>query len=86
MLSLDYAFIGMLVLSSLSGLVLWLYSETPAMPALLLVHLGFLFGLYATAPYGKFAHAVYRFTALALNRAESLQPAVRRSRGSGKGP
>jgi citrate/tricarballylate utilization protein len=40
------------------------------MGTLLLIHLGFLFGLYATAPYGKFAHAIYRFTALALNRAE----------------
>jgi citrate/tricarballylate utilization protein len=71
LLSLDYTFIAMLVLASLSGLVLRRYSGTAAMPGLLLVHLGFLFGLYATAPYGKFAHAAYRFAALALNRAEA---------------
>jgi citrate/tricarballylate utilization protein len=73
LLTLDYTFIAMLVLASLSGLILRLYSETAAMPALLLVHLGFLFGLYATAPYGKFAHAAYRFAALGLNRVEALR-------------
>jgi citrate/tricarballylate utilization protein len=70
LISLDYAFIVMLVLVSASGLALLAWRETPAMGTLLLIHLGFLFGLYATAPYGKFAHAIYRFTALALNRAE----------------
>jgi citrate/tricarballylate utilization protein len=74
LLTLDYTFIAMLVLASLSGLILRLYSETAAMPTLLLIHLGFLFGLYATAPYGKFAHAAYRFAALGLNRAEELRP------------
>ena len=73
LLTLDYTFISMLVLASLSGLILRFYSETAAMPILLLVHLGFLFGLYATAPYGKFAHAAYRFAALGLNRAEALR-------------
>jgi citrate/tricarballylate utilization protein len=73
LLALDYTFIAMLVLASLSGLILRRYSATAAMPALLLVHLGFLFGLYVTAPYGKFAHAAYRFAALALNRAEALR-------------
>jgi citrate/tricarballylate utilization protein len=71
LLTLDYTFIAMLVLASLSGLILRYYSGTAAMPILLLVHLGFLFGLYATAPYGKFAHVAYRFVALALNRAEA---------------
>ena len=71
LLTLDYTFIALLVLASLSGLILRLYSQTPAMPSLLLIHLGFLVGLYATAPYGKFAHVAYRFAALALNRAES---------------
>ena len=70
LLALDQAFIAMLVLVSLSGLALLAWRDTPAMGTLLLVHLGFLFGLYATAPYGKFAHALYRFTALALDRAE----------------
>lgn len=70
LISLDYAFIVLLVLVNLSGLALLVWRETRAMGTLLLVHLGLLFGLYATAPYGKFAHAIYRFAALALNRAE----------------
>jgi citrate/tricarballylate utilization protein len=73
LLTLDYTFVALLVLASLSGLLLRLYSGTPAMPALLLVHLGVLFGLYVTVPYGKFAHAAYRFAALALNRAEATR-------------
>jgi citrate/tricarballylate utilization protein len=74
LLTLDYAFISLLVLASATGLLLLAARGTALMGTLLLVHLGFLFGLYATAPYGKFAHAVYRFAALALNRAEERRP------------
>lgn len=73
LLSLDYAFLALLVLVNLSGLGLLLLRSTPAMPTLLLVHLGLLFGLYATAPYGKFAHAALRLAALAVNRAEEAR-------------
>jgi len=40
------------------------------MGVLLVLHLGVLAGLYATAPYGKFAHAVHRTAALLVNRLE----------------
>ena len=38
--------------------------ETSVMGTLLIVHLGMVAGLFITAPYGKFAHVVYRYAAL----------------------
>jgi citrate/tricarballylate utilization protein len=34
------------------------------MGTLLVIHLGFVAGLFITLPYGKFAHVVYRYAAL----------------------
>jgi len=34
------------------------------MGMLLVIHLGTVAGLFITAPYGKFAHVVYRYAAL----------------------
>ena len=34
------------------------------MPLLLAVHLGVVMALFATLPYGKFAHGIYRSAAL----------------------
>jgi citrate/tricarballylate utilization protein len=34
------------------------------MGLLLAVHLGFVFALFLTLPYGKFVHGLYRFLAL----------------------
>lgn len=70
LLGLDQAFLALLVLVNLSGLALLFLRTTAAMPSLLVLHLGLLFGLYATAPYGKFAHAALRLAALAVNRSE----------------
>jgi citrate/tricarballylate utilization protein len=41
------------------------------MGTLLVVHLATVLALYASAPYGKFAHFVYRYAALVQNRLES---------------
>ena len=43
---------------------------TPAMGTLLAVHLGLVAGLFITMPYGKFIHAVFRYTALIRNAME----------------
>jgi citrate/tricarballylate utilization protein len=61
---MDAAFILMLFLTSLTGLALLLLRDTAAMGPLLAVHLGFVFALFITLPYGKFVHGIYRFVAL----------------------
>jgi len=64
MLTMDMAFLVLLFLTSLTGLVLLAARETAAMGTLLIIHLGMVAGLFITAPYGKFAHVVYRYAAL----------------------
>ena len=61
---MDAAFILMLLLTSLSGLALLAWRDTAAMGPLLAVHLGVVFALFITMPYGKFVHGIYRFAAL----------------------
>lgn len=62
---MDAAFLAMLFLTSLTGLALLLLRATPAMGLLLAIHLGVVFGLFVTMPYGKFVHGLYRYAALA---------------------
>jgi len=71
---MDLAFIGLLFLTSASGLALWLARATPALPLLLCLHLGAVMALFATLPYGKFAHAVFRGAALLRHAVEKRQP------------
>jgi citrate/tricarballylate utilization protein len=61
---MDVAFILMLFLTSLTGMALLLLRETAAMGPLLALHLGVVFALFVTMPYGKFVHGLYRFVAL----------------------
>ena len=61
---MDVAFILMLFLTSLTGLLLLVLRETAAMGPLLAVHIGVVFALFITMPYGKFVHGIYRFVAL----------------------
>ncbi|MDO9058553.1 MAG: tricarballylate utilization 4Fe-4S protein TcuB, partial [Bradyrhizobium sp.] len=63
-LGMDVAFIVMLFLTSLTGMALLLLRETAAMGPLLALHLGVVFSLFITMPYGKFVHGIYRFVAL----------------------
>jgi citrate/tricarballylate utilization protein len=64
MLTMDVAFLVLLFLTSLTGMLLLAARETSAMGVLLVVHLATVAGLFITAPYGKFAHVVYRYAAL----------------------
>ncbi len=63
-LGMDVGFILMLLLTSLTGLALLILRETAAMGMLLALHLGVVFALFITMPYGKFVHGLYRFLAL----------------------
>ena len=64
-LGMDIAFIVMLFMTGLTGMALLLLRETAAMGPLLALHLGVVFALFFTMPYGKFVHGLYRFAALA---------------------
>ncbi|WP_309682640.1 tricarballylate utilization 4Fe-4S protein TcuB [Polaromonas sp.] len=71
---MDLGFIALLFFTSLSGLALWLARGTPALAALLAVHLGVVMALFATLPYGKFAHGIFRTAALLRHAVEKRQP------------
>jgi citrate/tricarballylate utilization protein len=61
---MDTAFTLMLFLTGLTGLALLFWRETSAMGPLLALHLGVVFALFITLPYGKFVHGLYRYAAL----------------------
>ena len=74
---MERAFIAMLLASAVSGLALLALRATPAMGPLLALHLGIIFALFITMPYGKFVHGIYRFAALARYAAEQRAAAAR---------
>jgi citrate/tricarballylate utilization protein len=71
-LGMDMAFILLLFLTSLSGLLLMCLRATPLMGTLLTIHLGIVLALFISMPYGKFVHGVYRYMALVKNAAEQM--------------
>ena len=71
---MDRGFIALLLLTSATGLALLAWRDTSAMAVLLAVHLGVVMALFATLPYGKFAHGVYRCAALLKFAIEKRQP------------
>jgi citrate/tricarballylate utilization protein len=73
MLRMDTAFLIVFGLVSITGMLLLALRDTRLMPSMLLVHLATLAALYATIPYGKFAHVVYRLLVLFQNRRERLE-------------
>jgi citrate/tricarballylate utilization protein len=71
---MDLGFIALLFLTSASGLALWLGRGTPALALLLCLHLGAVMALFATLPYGKFAHGIFRSAALLRHAVEKRLP------------
>lgn len=72
--TMDRGFIALLLLTSATGLALLVWRDTSAMALLLAMHLGVVMAFFATLPYGKFAHAVYRGAALLKYAIERRQP------------
>jgi len=71
---MDRAFIALLFLVASSGLALMVLKGTPALAVTLCIHLGAVMAFFATMPYGKFAHGVYRGAALLKWSIEKRQP------------
>jgi citrate/tricarballylate utilization protein len=71
---MDLGFIALLFLVAASGLALVGFKATPALPLLLCLHLGAVMAFFATMPYGKFAHGIYRSAALLKWSIEKRQP------------
>ncbi|RQS23020.1 tricarballylate utilization 4Fe-4S protein TcuB [Burkholderia sp. Bp8992] len=70
---MDRGFIALLMLVSASGLALLAWRDSSAMAILLAVHLGIVMALFATLPYGKFAHGIFRCAALLKSSIEKRQ-------------
>jgi len=70
---MDRGFIALLLLTSATGLALLAWRDTAALGWLLAVHLGVVLALFATLPYGKFAHGIYRSAALLKSSIEKRQ-------------
>ena len=51
------------------------------MGPLLALHLGVVFSLFITMPYGKFVHGIYRYVAL-VRYARAREAAARRNDGA----
>jgi citrate/tricarballylate utilization protein len=75
---MDLAFVALLFVVAASGLALAVVRETAALPLLLCLHLGAVLAFFATMPYGKFAHGVYRGAALLKWAVEKRQPSTLR--------
>jgi citrate/tricarballylate utilization protein len=71
---MDLGFIALLFLISVSGLGLWLARGNASMPTWLAVHLGAVMALFATLPYNKFAHGIFRTASLLRHAVEKRQP------------
>lgn len=67
---MDIAFLVVIDLISITGMLTLIFRGTRAMGVLLALHLGILAGFYVTAPYSKFVHFVYRYLALIKHQVE----------------
>jgi citrate/tricarballylate utilization protein len=70
---LDLTFLTLLFATSLTGLLLLAFRQSHWMGTLLVIHLATVLALFATIPYGKFVHGIYRGVALWRYAAESSE-------------
>ena len=71
---MDRGFIALLLLAALTGLALLPARGSAALTLTLCLHLGAVMALFATMPYGKFAHGFFRTAALLKWAIEKRQP------------
>ena len=71
---MDRGFIVLLLLTALTGLALLPARDSAALTLTLCLHLGAVMALFATMPYGKFAHGFFRTAALLKWAIEKRQP------------
>jgi citrate/tricarballylate utilization protein len=71
---MDRGFIALLLATSITGLALLAGRDGGALGLLLALHLGVVLALFATLPYGKFAHGIFRSAALLKSAIEKRQP------------
>jgi citrate/tricarballylate utilization protein len=72
----DYGLLTALTFLALTGLAVLLTRDTPAFGIILLIHLSSVILAFASAPYSKFVHVIFRFAALVRDNAEQV-PAPR---------
>lgn len=70
---LDYSFLIILGLASLSGLATLALRDSWLMGSALTIHLGIIAAFFITAPYGKMVHSMYRSLALVIHRIEQAR-------------
>jgi citrate/tricarballylate utilization protein len=68
--ALEVTFLTLLFATSLTGLLLLALRQSVLMRPLLLIHLATVLALFATLPYGKFVHGIYRAAALSRHAVE----------------
>jgi citrate/tricarballylate utilization protein len=71
---MDFVFLVTLGLTALTGMLTLIFRDTAAMGSILVLHLACIAGLFFSAPYGKFVHAIYRTLALIRYEIEQEQP------------
>ncbi|WP_299932407.1 tricarballylate utilization 4Fe-4S protein TcuB [uncultured Pelagimonas sp.] len=68
----DLGFIALLGFSGLSGLALYAFGDTQAMPTMLALHLGAVLTFFLLTPFTKMAHGFFRLAALIRDAQRSI--------------
>jgi citrate/tricarballylate utilization protein len=79
---MELTFLSLLFATSFTGFALLVFRDSGAMAPLLLLHLAIVAALFATLPYGKFVHGIYR--ALALLRFAAEHRGSRKAHSAGE--